>query len=308
MPLYVLVAAMAVAVSIPLLVWSLVSDRRHAGMVKARRDASAQPPTSTRQIVLEESAMSRVVLPAVRSAGVGLRRFTPSSRIRSIQNNLSLGGNYGDTYALERLLVLKFVLGGFGLVASFFLFSGMAGFQRVFFTLLLAGAGFALPDAVVARRGRKRQEQIELEMPDTLDQVTMSLEAGLGFEAALSRTAKVGRGPLADELNRTLREIQLGIPREQALRKLAERTDVPDLESLVLAVVQSERYGLGIGQVMRVQSEELRERRRQRAEEQALKIPVKIVFPLVFCIFPAVFIVLLAPAIISGLGGLGSIR
>lgn len=307
MPLYVLVAALAVAVSVPLLMWSLTSDRRHAGMVRARRSAGGQS-TNTRQLVLEESTMNRVVLPAVRSTGARLMKLAPSSRIRSLEHNLALGGHYGDTYALERLFVSKFLAGGFGLIASLVLFSGVDAFQRLVFTILLAGSGFVLPDVVAARRGRKRQEQIELDMPDTLDQVTMSLEAGLGFEAALSRTAKVGTGPLAEELNRTLREIQLGIPREQALRKLAGRTDVPDLDSLVLAIVQSERYGLGIGQVLRVQSEELRERRRQRAEEQALKIPVKIIFPLVFCIFPAVFIVLLAPAVISGLGGLGSIR
>jgi len=305
MPLYVLVAALAVVVSIPLLAWSLTSDRRQSVMVKASRDAGTQL-TDTRQIVLEESTMNRVVLPTVRSIGHRLRRLTPASRIRSLQRNLGFGGRYGDTYALERLLVMKFLLGGAGFVASIFLFSSVSGLQRVFLTALLTGSGFIVPDVLVARRGRKRQEEIELAMPDTLDQVTMALEAGLGFEAALSRTARVGAGPLAEELNRTLREIQLGIPREQALRKLAERTDVPDLDSLVLAVVQSERYGLGIGQVLRVQSEELRERRRQRAEEQALKIPVKIIFPLVFCIFPTVFIVLLAPAIISGLGGLGS--
>jgi tight adherence protein C len=307
MPLYVLISALAVVVSIPLLVWSLASDRRQNAMVKASRGAGSQL-TDTRQIVLEEGAMNRVVLPAVRSMGLRLRRLTPASRIRSLQRNLGFGGRYGDTYALERLLVMKFLLGGTGFVVSVFLFSNASGLLRVIFTALLTGAGFVLPDALVARRGRKRQEQIELDMPDTLDQVTMALEAGLGFEAALSRTARVGSGPLAEELNRTLREIQLGIPREQALRKLADRTDVADLDSLVLAVVQSERYGLGIGQVLRVQSEELRERRRQRAEEQALKIPVKIIFPLVFCIFPAVFIVLLAPAVISGLGGLGSIR
>ncbi len=306
MPLYVLAAALAVTASIPILWWSLAGDRSRSRLPKARRDM--EQPTDTRQIALEEGAGSRVVLPAVRSVGLWLEKLTPSSRIASLEHSLALGGRYGDTYALERLLVLKFVLGGLGFVASIVVFSDVGGFQRLAITAILAGFGFYVPDMVVGRRGRKRQEQIEIEMPDTLDQVTMSLEAGLGFEAALSRAASAGTGPLAEELIRTLREIQLGIPRDQALRKMAERTSVPDLDSLVLAVVQSETYGLGIGQVLRVQSEELRDRRRQRAEEQALRIPVKIIFPLVFCIFPAVFIVLLAPAIISGLGGLGSIR
>ncbi len=307
MPLYVFAAALAVAVSVPLLVWSVAGGRRRTGMMRDRHAEDVRR-IDTRQIVLEESVVNRVILPAVRAAGARLQRLTPSSRIRGLARNLALGGRYGDTYALERVLVGKFVLGAVGLAVGVAVFSSLGGLQRVLLTLLTAGIGFMVPDVLVARRGRLRQQKIELEMPDTMDQVTMSLEAGLGFEAALSRTAQVGKGPLADELNRTLREIQLGIPREQALRKLAERNNVPDLDSLVLAVVQSERYGLGLGQVLRVQSEELRERRRQRAEEQALKIPVKIIFPLVFCIFPAVFIVLLAPAIISGLGGLGSIR
>jgi tight adherence protein C len=197
------------------------------------------------------------------------------------------------------VFTLKFVLGTVGFLLGFFAMSGSTGTRRLLLSLVLAVVGFVIPDAIAARRGRKRQEQIQLEMPDTLDQVTMSVEAGIGFEAALARTARTGEGPLAAEINRTLREIQLGIRRDEALRKMADRTDVPDLDSFVLAVVQSEDYGIPIGKVLRVQSDELRDKRRQRAEERALKIPVLLIFPLVFCIFPAMFIVLLGPAAIS---------
>jgi len=207
-----------------------------------------------------------------------------------------LGGHNTDTYALERALVLKFVLGGTGILIAWFIFPNLSGLQRIAVLILFGGVGFFLPDGFFARRGRERQEKIQTELPDTLDQLTMSVEAGLGFEAALARAASTGDGPLAAELNRTIREVQLGIPRDQALRQLADRTDVPDLDSFVLAVVQSEKYGIGIGQVLRVQAAELREKRRERAEERALKIPVLILFPLVLCIFPTIFIVLLGPA------------
>lgn len=152
---------------------------------------------------------------------------------------------------------------------------------------------------------RSRQHLIEKELADTIDQVTMSVEAGLGFEAALARVARAGSGPLSEELSRTLREIQLDIPRHEALRALADRTDVADLDTFVLAVIQSERYGLPVAQVLQVQAEEIRDKRSQRAEERALRIPVLLIFPLAFCIFPAMFIVLLGPAVIRIVRDLG---
>jgi len=165
-------------------------------------------------------------------------------------------------------------------------------------TLLITGVAFAMPDIWVRRRGEERQHQIQIELPDVLDQITMSVDAGLGFEASVARAAKVGEGPLADELSRTVQEMQLGISRTDALRNLAERTEVPDLKSFVVTVVQSEEYGLPITTVLSVQADELRDKRRQRAEERALRIPVLLIFPLAFCIFPTIFIILLGPALI----------
>ena len=133
----------------------------------------------------------------------------------------------------------------------------------------------------------------------------MTVDAGLGFEAALARAAQAGDGPLAHELHRLLREMQLGVPRAEALRNLSARTDVADLDSFVIAVVQSQAYGIPMASVLRVQSDELRDKRKQRAEERALKIPVLLIFPLAFCIFPAMFIVLLGPAAIRIFRDLG---
>jgi tight adherence protein C len=243
----------------------------------------------------------------VKSLGASLTKLTPVGWVSSLRRHLSLTGRHGDTYALERTLVLKVGLAVLGFVVGFLVLASFPTLQRVGLTLVFVLIGFFLPDAVVSRQGRKRQEQIELEMPDTLDQVTMAVEAGLGFEAALARAARTGDGPLAQELSRTLREIQLGVPRDQALNQLAERTDVADLSSFVRVIVQSEQYGIPIGPVLRVQSDELRDKRRERAEERALKIPVLLIFPLAFCIFPAIFIVLLGPAAIRMIDALGDL-
>ena len=298
MPLYVLIAALALSASIPILWWALASDRRNAVVADGASGLNGQS-SDARRLVLEESAGDRVVRPALKSVAATLTRVTPVGWVSSLRHNLALGGHYGDTHALERALVLKFVLGVAGILMAWVLFPDLGGLMRIAVLALFGAVGFFIPDTLTARRGRHRQDQIQLEMPDTLDQLTMSVEAGLGFEAALARAARTGSGPLAAELNRTIREIQLGIPRDQALRNLGDRTDVPDLDSFVLAVVQSEKYGIGIGQVLRVQAAELRDKRRERAEERALKIPVLILFPLAFCIFPTIFIVLLGPAAIQ---------
>jgi len=151
---------------------------------------------------------------------------------------------------------------------------------------------------VLINKAKERKKTIQQALPDTLDQITISVEAGLGFEAAMARAARTGEGPLNEELARALSEIQLGAARHDALRGLVDRTHVPELRHFVLAILQAETYGLPVAHVLRVQAKELRVKRRQRAEERALKIPVKIVFPLAICILPTLFIVILGPAAI----------
>jgi len=199
---------------------------------------------------------------------------------------------------LERLLAVKVLLGMLFATVAWYL---VAPDSTGSLLLVLVGAsaiGYFLPDLLVRSRATERQQAIEQALPDALDQLTMSVEAGLGFEGALGRAAQVGEGPLADEFIRVLQEIQIGVSRREALRNLADRSSVADLRNFIFAVIQSESYGLPIADVLRVQASELRLKRHQRAEERALKIPVKIVFPLVFCIFPTLFIVLLGPAAI----------
>jgi tight adherence protein C len=165
----------------------------------------------------------------------------------------------------------------------------------------LAGAvlGFFIPDLVIYQLSHNRQERIRQTMPDILDVLTVSVEAGLGFDAALAQITRYGRGPVAGEFARVLQEMQIGRSRVDALRALGQRSNVTELKSFCSIVVQASELGVPIANVLREQSKEMRIRRRQRAEELAQKVPIKILFPLIFCLFPALFIVILGPGFIN---------
>jgi tight adherence protein C len=163
--------------------------------------------------------------------------------------------------------------------------------------------GFFLPFYMIRSRAKQRQNAIIKSLADAFDLITTCVEAGLGLDAALARVAEKVQGPFAQELKRALRDVALGKARRDALKELGDRTGVPDLIQFTNAVIQAEAMGSSIGTVLRVQAEQLRVRRRQRAEEQAYKAPVKMLFPLVLCIFPTLFIVILGPAIITIMNG-----
>jgi tight adherence protein C len=167
----------------------------------------------------------------------------------------------------------------------------------VLLILLSTVVAYFVPELLLYSRGQERQAAIGLELADTLDQMTIAVEAGLGFESAMARAGKNGKGPLAEELVRTLQDIAVGQPRREAYLSLADRTGVPDLRRFVRAVVQADAYGISIADVLRTQAVEMRLKRRQRAEQKAMQIPVKVIFPLILCILPTLFIVLLAPAV-----------
>lgn len=195
------------------------------------------------------------------------------------------------------MLIAK--VAGVAVMAPIALMLASAGGSRV----MVAGATmvitFFTPELLLYSKGKERQEQIARELADTLDQMTISVEAGLGFDAAMARAASAGQGPLAEELVRTLQEIQVGVPRREAFRRLSQRTTVVDLQRFVSALLQSDAYGVPLVDTLRVQAEEVRRKRKFRAEQRAMQVPVKVVFPLMVCILPTLFIVLLGPAIIS---------
>jgi tight adherence protein C len=159
--------------------------------------------------------------------------------------------------------------------------------------------GFLAPNLYLYQVAYDRSNRMQRELPDAIDLMTISVESGLGFDAALQQVATSTEGPLADEFARMLREMQIGQSRSDALRSLAERTSVAELRSFVSAMVQADAFGIPIGQVLRIQSSEIRVKRRQRAEEKAMQVPVKITIPLIFCILPCLFIAVMGPAAIS---------
>jgi tight adherence protein C len=224
-------------------------------------------------------------------------RLSPSGIGTTLQRRLDLAGN-PSRWTPDRILAAK----GLGL----FIFGGLGALYGVrtigmliVYGALAAAAGFFLPDVLLYNAGVKRQQKIQKALPDALDMLTVCVEAGLGFDAALAQVARNTNGPLAAEFSRVLQEIQIGKSRSRALRAMTERTTVPELRSFVSALVQAGELGITIADVLREQAKEMRLRRRQRAEEKAQKVPVKILFPLVFCLFPSMFIVILGPGALS---------
>jgi tight adherence protein C len=296
MPLTVWLAAFAIVASLPIAWWALSGARvpRHAA--RANLTTGIAPVTDLREITLQDSAHERVVAPTMTSLAARARRVTPAGMVEGLERRIHLAG-IGDRWPVDRVLGTKVLLAALGAVLGVLRFAGSPSLGSLALGAVLVLAAYFVPDVLLDFKARERQDAITRDLADTLDQITVCVEAGLGFEAAVARAAE-NQGPLARELGRTLQDIQIGIPRARALEGLLERTDSQDLRGFVHAFSQAERYGIPMGQVLRVQSTELREKRRQRAEERALKMPVKLVFPVVLCILPALFVIVAGPAVV----------
>ena len=239
----------------------------------------------------------RVIGPSMQRLASIARRLSPAGIAARIQRHLDLGGN-PPGWSVEKVLAYKGVGLLVGVAVGFLL--GWGGFWSfLLWTGGLAAAGFFLPDLLTWNKGLKRQETIQKTLPDALDMLTVSVEAGLGFDAALHQVARNTEGPLSGEFFRVIQEMQIGKGRADAFRSMTERTTVGDLRNFVAAIVQADKLGIPIANVLREQAKEMRLKRRQRAEEKAQKIPIKILFPMIFFIFPALFIVILGPAVIG---------
>jgi tight adherence protein C len=249
---------------------------------------------------LDASFSDRVLFPLLaRSQALG-RRLTPEDASDRIREKLELAGNpFGWT--VERVMAGKVVGFGGALVASLVL-SLLLGFSFIptlGFVVVASLVGYMAPNMYLYQQTYDRSEKLQRALPDAIDLLTISVESGLGFDAACAQVARNTDGPLSEEFARMLQEMQIGRGRAEALRSLAERTNLADLRSFVSAMVQADAFGIPVGQVLRVQSSEIRVKRRQWAEEQAQKVPVKILVPLIFCILPCLFIAVLGPAGIS---------
>jgi tight adherence protein C len=296
MSIVVIIAAAAVAASAPLLWWSVASART-ANSAVSRNLAASGSTHDLRALILDRGAAERAIAPFMTALAARARRITPQGMLDALERRITLAGRPAQ-WPMERVLAAKLLLAAGGVVFGLLLLAGDFTFRRVMITAGAAAVGYFLPDLVLWSRGQERHKAIQLALPDTLDQMTISVEAGLGFEAAMAQAGKNGRGPLAEEVVRTLQEMQVGVSRKQAFRNLADRTDVTDLRHFVIAIMQAEQYGIPIAEVLRTQSAEMRVKRRQLAEERAMKVPVKVVFPLILCIFPTMLIVLVGPAVI----------
>ena len=245
-------------------------------------------------------AVGRLLLPAWQGAARVSRRLSPAGAYERVEQELVWAGNPRGWDA-ERVMAFKLVLPlvAGGTVLALTLAGGMPAGMVMLSTALFAAAGWYVPEWIVRSRANERQHQIQLDLPDSLDLMSITVQAGLAFDAALTRVSRNVKGPLGEELYRVVQEIQLGKSRSEALRDLGDRSNVDDLKGFVAAMVQAESFGIPIARVLHVQSREIRIRRRQRAEERAQKLPVKIVFPVVLTIFPAIFVVLLGPAAIQ---------
>jgi tight adherence protein C len=226
------------------------------------------------------------------------RATTPRVALARLRHRLDLAGN-PPYWTVERIFEAKALgLIGLGVVGVVIGFAGGAG-GAVVGGLAGAAAGYFVPDLVIYELSTRRQEDIRRTLPDILETLVVSVEAGLGFDAALGQVTRYGRGPLAGEFARLLQEMQLGRSRVEALRALGQRTSVVELRAFCAIVVQATELGVPMASVLREQAGQMRVKRRQRAEELAQKVPVKILFPLIFCLMPPLFIIVLGPGIMN---------
>jgi tight adherence protein C len=255
-------------------------------------------PADVRDRELASPTRQRVLVPFYRAALAIGRRFTPSGAYENLQRRLLMAGS-PIGWDVDRVLTAK--VGGLvlGVLVGAVLLVGLPLPLGLLLLALLAlcALGYYIPNIVLLNLVQRRQTRIRLALPDAIDLLTISVEAGLGFDAALAQVSRNSTGPLAEEFYRTLQEVQLGRSRSEAMRNLADRTSVPELSAFVLAMVQADVFGISVANVLRIQSREMRKKRRQLAEERAMKVPIKVLFPVLFCIFPALFVVILGPAI-----------
>ncbi|MBP2650409.1 MAG: Type secretion system domain protein [Firmicutes bacterium] len=248
----------------------------------------------------------RIILPLTGRIGLVLARLTPLSIRRLAEEKLASAGGFGGLNTDGFLAISVFLALGLPVITWILMMAAGAQANRVVgFSLIAFSLGVSIPYLLLQRKINLRKASIQKDLPDVLDLLTVSVEAGLGFDGALAKVSEKMKGALVEEFGRALQEIRIGIPRRDALGALGARSDVPDLALFTASLVQADQLGVSIGNVLRVQSVSMREKRRQRAQEKAMKAPVKMLVPLVMFIFPPIFIVLLAPAVIRIITTLG---
>lgn len=271
---------------------------RSLAVLQAMTDA---PKELTRE--LDRPFADRVLEPLRARALLVGRRLSGGGTTDRIRHKLDVAGN-PPGMTVDRVVSGKVLLAllGFVVALAVALVLGVSGPVRVVVVLAGLAIGFMAPNLYLYQKAHDRSEQLMRDLPDAIDLLTISVESGLGFDAAVQQVARNTDGPLAEEFSRLLREMQIGMGRSDALRALGERTNVASVRTFVGAMVQADQFGIPVAQVLRVQASEMRVKRRQRAEEKAQQVPVKITVPLIFCILPCLFIAVMGPAVINLLG------
>jgi tight adherence protein C len=287
-----------------------ITMKSERGLIRERVErfsAVGEAMSSPLHAEFQGSFNDRVVRPFLRALSSIGKAITPGGQAASIDNRLETAGHpwrlgVAEFFGLKSISIILFV--GLGVLSFRYMLDYRPNLAMLT-GIIVAVIGLFLPDYILQKAIEARQARVRKALPDTIDLLTVSVEAGVGFDGAMVKVAEKVRGPLTDELVRALEEMRIGKPRMQALRGIATRVGIPEVSTFVAAIYQAEQLGVSIARVLKVQGETMRVRRSQLAREMASKLPVKMVFPLVFFIFPALFVVLLGPALMEIYKGLG---
>lgn len=298
-----LIGLVLIGGAVALVLYAVLSQVNEKSVVRdSLRQLDGYEVENVRDQELLAPITQRAVAPVAGALTNVGRRLTPVGYADSIRTKFIQAGN-GSAEAVDRFMAVQVIMAALCIPTIWFFYFwnpvGMHGLMQFLSTVILCAVLIFAPYALLTRRVEERQHELRTKLPDILDLLTISVEAGLGFEQALDRTVAAVPGALSDEFARMLGEVRAGASRADAMRALDQRTNVPEVRSFVLAVLQADTFGVSIGRVLRAQAEEMRIKRRQLAQERAQKAPVKMLIPMVFCVFPALFVVVIGPAVIN---------
>lgn len=302
------VGVLCVGAAVGLALYAVLSQAEEKSVVRASlRQLDDYEVESVRERELLAPLKDRALTPVLEGLTGIAKRFTPQGYLDDTRAKLVSAGK-GDQESMDRFLAIRVVTIALAPIMAFLTYKyvPLDGMGQIGAALLVGVAFGVGPDTVVNREVEERQLQIRRKLPDVMDLLVISVEAGLGFEQALDRTVASVPGPLTEEFSRMLGEVRAGSTRADAMRAMDARTNVPEIRSFVLAILQADTFGVSIGRVLRAQADEMRIKRRQLAQERAAKAPVKMLIPMVFCIFPALFVIVLGPAAMNIVDTLGS--
>lgn len=295
------IGILGVGLAVALVLFTVLSQAEEKAVIRASlRQLDDYEVESVREQELLAPLRDRAIAPVLTGlTGLG-QRFTPKGYAENVKKKLVSAGE-GDQEALDRFMAIRVVTVALTPIAAYltFAYAPVGGTGRLLLVVIVLALFVIGPDSVLNRQVEDRRYEIRRRLPDVMDLLVISVEAGLGFEQALDRIVASVPGPLTEEFSRMLGEVRAGSTRADAMRALAVRTNLPEIRSFVLAILQADTFGVSIGRVLRAQADEMRIKRRQLAQERAQKAPVKMLLPMVFCIFPALFVIVLGPAAIN---------